>query len=332
MRVLVTGGAGFIGSHLCEALLARGDRVVCLDNFSTGKRENLSAHSGLGVVEGDVRDGTLVRRIMGTGVDLIFHYAATVGVRRTAEAARQTLQDAEAARVVADAALAAGKPKIVFASSSEVYGEPVEIPEVESGHTNAKIPYAVSKLYCEALFRAYWEETGLPAVSLRFFNVYGPRQESSDYGFVVGIFIRQVLQGAAPTVYGDGSQTRDFVYVSDNVAAALAAAETPQANGLVINVGTGRPTTLVHLAEDIIRLAGREGDLQPSFIPQPDRPDIRHRFPDVALLHRLLKVRAQVRLEEGLRRTIDWYRSWLAAPSPAAAAIQEGMRVGGPAR
>lgn len=308
-KFLVTGGAGFIGSHLCEFLVNRGDSVVCFDNLSTGRLENI-AHikDKVTFVKGDANNFSDLEEVFKNNkFDGVFHYAAVVGVKRTMENPLPVLEDVEGTRNVLKLALANGKPKVVFASSSEVYGEPVEIPEVESGHANPKIPYAVAKLYSEKLLEAYWQKYQLPTCSLRFFNVYGPRQESSDYGFVAGIFIKKVLKNESPVIFGDGTQTRDFVYIGDNIAASVAALESPATNGEVVNIGTGKPTTLVDLAEDVIAACGKEGKIKIEFAPKRD--DIRHRFPDVSKMIRLLSFRPRTSLREGLKKTIAWYES-----------------------
>lgn len=308
MRYLVTGGAGFVGSHLCTALLERGHEVACVDSFVTGRRENLPTSSRLHVVEGDANERSVLEPVFRSfHPDGVFHYAAVVGVRRTNENPDLVLHDVDGIRNVFDLALRYGKPKVVFASSSEVYGEPVEIPEVEDGHVNPKITYAVVKLLGEKMVEAYWAKHELPTCALRFFNVYGPKQESSDYGFVVGIFVKRALGGQPPIVFGDGTQTRDFVYIDDNIAASILAMESYATNGEVINIGTGKPTTIIDLAEAIIAAAGHAGTLEPTFAPA--RNDVCHRFPNVSKMRRLLGYRPKVSLTEGIGRTIAWYRN-----------------------
>lgn len=308
-RILVTGGAGFVGSHVCEHLTKRGDEVVCLDNLSTGRLENLDhIKDKVTFIKGNANNLKDLEPIFQKlKFDAIFHYAAVVGVKRVAEVPLDVLNDVEGTRNILELALRNGKPKVIFASSSEVYGEPVEIPEVENGHTNAKIPYAVSKLYSEKLLEAYWQMHQVPSCSLRFFNVYGPRQESSDYGFVVGIFIKKSLQNQAPIVFGDGTQTRDFVYIDDNVEAAVRAMESPYTNGEVINIGTGKPTTILDLAEEVITTLGKSETIKPEF--SPGRDDIRHRFPDISKMRRLLNFRPRYSLKEGIKKTIEWYQT-----------------------
>ncbi len=302
---LVTGGAGFIGSHVCEQLLSRGHKVVCLDNFSTGRKENLARNKNLTLVNADSNTSQLDEVFKKHQFDWVFHYAAVVGVKRTLENPLSVLDDVLGIRRLLELCRKHDVKKAMFASSSEVYGEPVEIPEVEDGHLNAKLPYSVTKLMGEKYFQSYYKEYGLKTCSLRFFNVYGPRQDSSDYGFVVGIFIGNVLKNKPPVIFGDGTQTRDFVYIDDNVEATILAMEKDSTNGEVINIGTGRPMTILDLSEHIIKLCNN--DLKPVF--RPKRDDVRHRFPDISKMIRLLGYRPRHSIEEGLQKTIDYYRS-----------------------
>lgn len=308
--VLVTGGAGFIGSHLCRRLLKDGHTVICFDNLSTGSLNNLKeVEDKLIFIEGDCNDmGQLESAFKAHPIDTVFHYAAVVGVKRTLEDPIAVLDDVQGIRNVLELSRLNHVKKVIFSSSSEVYGEPVEIPEVEDGHVNAKLPYAVVKLTGEKLMEAYHKMYGLNTTSLRFFNVYGPGQESSAYGFVVGIFIRQVLDGKPPTIFGDGTQTRDFVFIDDNIEAAIRTMESPDTAGEVINIGTGRPMTILDLAEDVIQLAGKEGAMKPHFMDDV-RNDIKHRFPDVGKMQRLLNFRPQYKLIDGLRKTFESYES-----------------------
>ncbi|MCX6789500.1 MAG: SDR family NAD(P)-dependent oxidoreductase [Candidatus Gribaldobacteria bacterium] len=305
--ILVTGGAGFVGSHLCERLVKDGYQVICFDNLSAGRLDNIkNFQSQLTFIQGDANNLADLEPIFRDNkLDAVFHYAAMVGVRRTAENPIEVLNDVKGVRNVFELALKYGQPKIVYASSSEVYGEPVEIPEKEDGHINPKIPYAVVKLYGEKMVEAYWQKYQLPSVALRFFNVYGPRQESSDYGFVMGIFIKRALAGEPPIIFGDGSQTRDFVYVDDNIEACILAWQSEKANGQTINIGTGKPTTILDLAEAVIEATGKTGQLAIEF--QSSRDDIKHRFPDVDKMQSLLNFHPKVSLKEGLQKTIKQF-------------------------
>ncbi len=309
---LVTGGAGFIGSHLCESLLNRGNKVICLDNLSSGKIDNISEiekNDNFIFIEGNVNNIKDVEPIFKTNnIDGVFHYAAVVGVKRTLEDPLSVLEDVNGIKNILELSLKNGKPKVVFSSSSEVYGEPKELPEKEDGAINPKLPYAAVKLIGENFFKAYWQKYNLKTCSLRFFNVYGPRQESSDYGFVVGIFIKQVLEGKSPAVFGDGSQTRDFVYIKDNIEASLRAMKSDRSNGQIINIGTGRPLTIYDLANMVINCSSKKGKLKPKLV-KIQRVDVKHRFPEVGKMIKLLSFHPLVPLENGLRETIDYYKN-----------------------
>ena len=253
-RILVTGGAGFIGSHICEKLLQENANVIILDNFSTGSWRNISELGGLRVVEGDINKKKIFRKLENERFDIAFHYAAVVGVQRTEENPCLVLDDVQGIRNIGKLALRGKIGKVIFASSSEVYGNTEKMPMDEKDGVVAWNPYSTIKLYGEHFFSSLWKHHKIPTVSLRFFNVYGPRQSGSAYGFVVSRFIEQVRSGETLTIHGDGSQTRDFVYVDDNVRAALAAIDKVEAWGQVINVGSGRETSVAALAELIVGL------------------------------------------------------------------------------
>jgi len=310
---LVTGGAGFIGSHLSERLISNGHRVVCFDNLSTGKLGNIyfmqDKNPDFIFVKGDANNFQDLETVFKNNrFDGIFHYAAVVGVKKTIENPESVLDDIQGIKNVLRLALENGKPKVIFASSSEVYGEPKELPECEDGCVNPKLPYAVVKLTGEKYLETYWQKYGLKTCSLRFFNVYGPRQENSDYGFVVGIFVKQVMNGKNPTVFGDGSQTRDFVYIKDNIEACIRAMESDEANGQIINIGTGRPLTIYDLANCIIACFGKQQNLKPEFV-NINREDVRHRFPEIRKMIKVLKYHPQFGISEGLREMALYYKS-----------------------
>ncbi|MBS3117910.1 NAD-dependent epimerase/dehydratase family protein [Candidatus Woesearchaeota archaeon] len=305
MKTLVTGGAGFVGSHLVDRLANEGHEVICFDNFITGRKENIK-NSKIKILQGDVNNKEDVRDLFKKHrFDNVFHYAALVGVKRTLETPLDVLGDVEGIKNILEAARKQDVKKVVFSSSSEVYGDPVEIPEKEDGHLNPKLPYAVVKLIGEKYLEAYHKKYGLNTTSLRFFNVYGPRQDSSDYGFVVGIFIKQALKNQPPTIYGDGTQTRDFVFIEDNINATLKTMTSRESNGQSINIGTGMPITIYNLAQKIIKLCGK--NIEPVFVNN-QREDVRHRFPEIKKMIDLLDYKPIFDLDRGLKKTIGWYK------------------------
>jgi nucleoside-diphosphate-sugar epimerase len=303
MTVLVTGGAGFIGSHLAETLLARGQRVRILDNLSTGQRRNLPA--GAEFVEGDLRDRAAVDRAV-AGVSAAFHLAALASVPRSIEKPEET----NAVNVEGTLALfvAAGKAKVrrvVFASSSSVYGETPTLPKHESMPPDPLSPYAVSKLAGEHYARMATAHFGVEVVSLRFFNVYGPRQDpNSPYAAVIPIFLDRLSKGQPLPVNGDGGQTRDFTFVSDVVEGVMLASEAKGAAGKVYNLAGGSPVSVLEMAKTLAKVAGVEARLEHR---PPRAGDIRHSYADATAAGRDFGLRARVGLEEGLRRTWAWY-------------------------
>lgn len=306
---LVTGGAGFIGSHLCERLLKEGHRVICIDNFSSAKKGNLeilTENPDFSFYHLNVNNHEEMNKIFNIKFDYVFHYAAIVGVKRTEEKPFEVFQDINGIKNILELSCKNKVTKVIFSSSSEVYGDPVELPESEEGPVNAKTPYSITKAIGEQMMQLYHKHHGLPTTSLRFFNVYGPMQESSDYGFVVGIFVKQALSGKPITIFGDGNNTRDFVYIDDNISAALATLENPATDGEIINVGTGKPTAIIDLADQIAKIVGCERKYE--FL-EPRKHDIKHRWPDVAKMKKLLNYRPNTSLEDGLRKTIEWYKN-----------------------
>jgi UDP-glucuronate decarboxylase len=311
--VLITGGAGFLGSHLSDALLGKGASVVCFDDLSTGNKKNIEhlfSNPNFTFVEGDANNKTDIEKVFSQNkINFVFHYAARVGVLRAVENPLDVLRDIDGIKYILELSLHNGVEKVMFSSSSEVYGEPIDLPESEDGRLNAKFPYATVKLIGEHYMRAFYETHGLPTCSLRFFNVYGPRQEASSYGFVTGIFIRQSLEKKPLTVFGDGSQTRDFVYVDDNIAASIAALKSDKTNGTVLNIGSGNATTVLDLAEKISVLGDEKTQI--SFCALRKGGEILHRCPDVTKMKKLIEYEPHYSLEEGLKKTFDWYKEVL---------------------
>jgi UDP-glucose 4-epimerase len=318
MRALITGGAGFIGSHLAEALLATGRDVVVLDDLSTGRVENLQAvqgHPRLTLTVGSVRDEALVQKLV-DAADVVYHLAAAVGVRLILERPVETIETNIVGTDVMLRAAAGRRIPVVIASTSEVYGKNDKVPLSEDDDrvlgptTKSRWSYACSKAIDEFLALAYHRERGLPVVVLRFFNTVGPRQ-TGRYGMVVPRFARQALDGEPITVYGDGRQSRCFTDVEDAVRATIALSTSPEAAGEVVNVGSSQEVAIGELAERVKHLAGSGSPI--GLVPydqayQPGFEDLRRRVPDISKAGRLVGYRPQIPLDETLRRVIDFLR------------------------
>ena len=305
MKVLVTGGAGFIGSNLVRALLARGDDVRVLDNFSTGNRANLAGlDRDVELVEGDLRSYERVHAAV-RGAEVVFHQGALPSVPRSVQdPLTTTAVNVEGTLNVLLAARDSGARRIVNASSSSVYGNGGELPRTESQLPDPISPYAVAKLAAERFCTSFSRVYAMEVVSLRYFNVFGPRQDPmSQYAAVVPRFVRAVATGEPVTVYGDGEQSRDFTFVDNAVSANLLAADAPGVEGAVLNVATGGSTTVNELAATIGRLLDRPVEKR----YEPERTaDVNASWADVGEARRLLGYETRVGLEEGLRRTAEF--------------------------
>jgi len=306
-HALVTGGAGFIGSHLVDALIGRGARVTVIDNLSTGRMENLQAAGpDLDFHEGDIRDGALLKNLM-PGVDVVFHQAAVVSVPLSVA---QPLSSAEVNEMgtltVLETARQAGCRRVVLASSSAVYGDDPQLPKREDMPLRPLSPYAVQKMVGEYYAGLYGTLYGLETACLRYFNVFGPRQDpSSPYSGVISIFMDRAATGQAPVIFGDGEQTRDFVYVQDVVAANLKAATEEAAAGRVFNIGTGRTITVNRLWQNVAELAGIA--LSPEYQAARDG-DILHSVAAIDAARQRLGFAPEVSFEDGIAGTYHWYR------------------------
>jgi UDP-glucose 4-epimerase len=302
-KVLVTGGAGFIGSNLVRGLLEHGDDVRVLDNFSTGNRRNLEGID-VEVVEGELRSYERVHNAV-RGVDIVFHLGALGSVPRSVQDPLTTSAvNVEGTLNVLLAARDEGVRRVVFASSSSVYGSSAQLPAQESSPVDPISPYGVAKLaaerYCVSFSRVYHS---FETVVLRYFNVFGPRQNpASQYAAAVPLFMTAVAEGRPVTIFGDGGQARDFTYVANVVAANLAAADAPDANGRIFNIAAGAPNSVNELVETIGRLLGKPVEKR----YEPPRPgDIRDSFADVAAARETLGWQPSVGFEDGLRRTAE---------------------------
>ncbi|PCR89170.1 NAD-dependent epimerase/dehydratase family protein [Natrinema ejinorense] len=294
--VLVTGGAGFIGSHLVDALVPQNE-VRVLDSFTTGDRTHLP--DDVTVIDGDVRDPIALQRAA-RGVDVVFHHAAVVSVSRSVDEPRQSNRtNLEASLLLLEQARQEDA-RVVVASSAAVYGHPEELPLTETAPTNPTTPYGVQKLATDQYARLYEDLYGLPTVTLRYFNVYGPRQQG-PYSGVISTFLEQARAGDPITVEGDGQQSRDFVHVSDVVRANMRAAAT-DAVGEAYNIGTGQRTSVLTLAETI---RSATGSSSPIVHREPRAGDIRHSGADTSKATRDLGFTARVGLESGIRSLVD---------------------------
>jgi UDP-glucose 4-epimerase len=307
MRILVTGGAGFIGSHLVEALVERGHSVRVLDNFSSGKRQNLAAVRGrIEIVRGDCAEPRVARHAV-RGVDVVYHEAAVPSVTLSVKDPETSFRaNAVATFQMLLAARDGGVRRFVYAGSSSVYGDRRGQPKRETDTPHPLSPYAVGKLTGEHLVRVFSELYRIEGLTLRYFNVFGPRQDpSSPYSGVISLFVTKLLAGLRPVIYGDGLQSRDFTYVGDVVAANLLALKAKGLRGQVMNVASGGRTTIRGLLRQVAReigcpaaarhAAGRAGD-------------IRHSRADIGLARRVLGFRPRVSVVAGLRETVAWYR------------------------
>jgi nucleoside-diphosphate-sugar epimerase len=308
MKYLVTGGAGFIGSHIAERLVEQGAEVCILDNFSTGKRENLENLQGHAVIlEGDLRDSVLVRQAV-EGVDVIFHEAAFVSVPQSMEQPQDCLDvNVTGTAQLFEAARRAGVRRVVFATSAAVYGDSTDMPLKEETTLRPLSPYAASKRVDEIYGQLYTTSFGLEVAALRYFNVYGPRQRpDSMYAAAVPILVRRLLDEKPITIFGDGEQTRDLINVRDVVQANLTAAGHPAAPGEIFNICTGVETRILDLVEILQDLFPAAA--QPVFA-EARAGDIYRSIGSPQKAADLLGFRAQVTLEEGLKEAVEWMRN-----------------------
>jgi UDP-glucose 4-epimerase len=306
--VLVTGGAGFIGSSLCRALVGRGDHVRVIDNFASGRRHNLAGIADrVDLHEADILDEKALRQAA-QGCEVVFHQAAIPSVPRSITAPVPTHETNTTGTLqVLEAARALGVRRVVYAGSSSAYGDTPVMPKVETMATMPLSPYAVSKLTGELYCQMYARTLGVETVVLRYFNVFGPRQDpTSQYAAVIPRFVAAALEGRSPQVYGDGTQSRDFCFIDNVVDANLRAADAPAASGGIFNVACGQAVDLNTVLKLVGELTGKP--VTPSY--QPGRAgDVKHSLADIGAARALLGYEPKVLFPEGLRRVVDWLRT-----------------------
>lgn len=308
-RVLVTGGAGFIGSNLADELIRQGAKVRLIDNFVTGYRENLDEISGdFDFVEGDLNEDDALKRAI-DGAEVVFHQAALPSVPRSVDDPRETHQACVNGTFnLLVKAKDSGVRRLVYAASSSAYGDQAVLPKVETMSPEPLSPYAAAKLTGEYYCRVFSKVYGLETLSLRYFNVFGPRQDpSSTYSGVISRFIDALMKGGTPVIYGDGEQTRDFTFVTNVVAANLRAAETSAGIGDVMNVANGEKVSLNQLLETLKTITGKT-EVVASYLPERTG-DVKHSQADNTRSVEWLNYEKLVGLEEGLRQTIEWWKT-----------------------
>lgn len=307
MKYLVTGGAGFIGSNLTDELLKRGHEVRILDNFATGSRENLTEFlDRIELIEGDLRNYHTVREAV-DGVDFVLHQGALPSVPRSVrDPISSNDVNITGTLNLLHAANDAKVKRLVMASSSSVYGDSPTLPKHEGMELKPLSPYAVSKLAGEKYFQVFANIYGLHTVALRYFNVFGPRQNpDSQYSAVIPKFIKAMMNDESPTIYGDGEQSRDFTYIQNTVEVNILATEADCPPGLVMNCAVHQRTTLNELVGKLNEILGK--NITPIY-SEPRAGDIKHSFADISRLEESLKYKPSVLFEEGLRRTVEWYK------------------------
>lgn len=304
MRYIITGGAGFIGSHLAEELVRRRKKVVVIDNLSTGNIKNLAAiRHKIEFIKGDILNLELLKKTI-EKEDIIFHQAALPSVARSLQDPLLSNRvNVEGTLNVLISARDNNAKRIVFASSSSVYGDSVKLPKTESMCQNPKSPYALTKLTAETYMGLFYKLYGLETVSLRYFNVFGPRQDpSSQYSAVIPKFISMIKEGKQPVIYGDGKQSRDFTYVANVVSANILASESKKASGEFMNVACGERFTLVKLIKELEKIIGKKVTINFS---DERKGDVKHSLADIRKAKELLGYEVKVKFSEGLRKTVN---------------------------
>ena len=312
MKILITGGAGFVGSHLCEKYTKNGDTVLCLDNFMNGSLTNIRQllnYRNFKLVNGDIRDFDLLEKIT-RDVDVIFHLAAQIHVDRSIVEPKMTYEvNVLGTQNILEVARMYDVEKLIYASTSEVYGSTLYAPMDENHPLNAPHPYGASKIAADRMCNAYIETYGMDVCIMRSFNLYGPKQKDSGYGGVISLFTKRVLNNMPPIIYGNGEQTRDYTYVDDIVRAYDMVLNYKKEIREPINFGTGKEIKIIDLANKIIELCGRRGNIKPVHV-EPRPGEVQRLIADISKAKEILGWEPNYTIEDGLKKFLDWYKSY----------------------
>ena len=311
MKILITGGAGFVGSHLCDKYTKEGHTVLCLDNFMSGDLNNIKPlliYRNFKLIKGDVRDLNLLEKIM-IDVDIVFHMAAQIHVDRSYIEPQLTYDvNVIGTQAVLEIARLHDVKRIIHASTSEVYGSAEYYPIDENHPLNAPHPYGASKIASDRMCYAYIRTYGMNIVIARLFNIFGPRQRDVGYGGVISIFTRRLLKNMPPIIYGDGSQTRDYIYIDDAVTAYDAILKHEEPINEPINFGSGREESIIDLANMLIDLCGKKGVIKPVHM-EPRIGEVRQLIANATKAQKLLNWESKYTLEKGLENFVQWYKT-----------------------
>jgi len=312
MKILITGGAGFIGSHLCDKYTAEGHTVLCLDNFMSGNLMNvrhLLDYRNFKLIKGDVRDLDLLEKVM-RDVDAVLHLAAQIHVDRSYIEPKLTYEvNVMGTQNILEVARLYDAKRVIYASTSEVYGSAQHVPIDEKHPLNAPHPYGASKIAADRMCHAYIQTYGMDIAILRLFNTFGPRQRDIGYGGVISIFTRRVLNNVSPIIYGDGLQTRDYTYIDDAVRAYDLALNHNEPITEPINFGSGREVSILDLANMIIEFCGKRGSMKPIHV-EPRIGEVKRLIADTTKAQKLLGWKSKYNFEDGLKEFVQWYKDY----------------------
>jgi len=312
MKLLITGGAGFIGSHLCDKYTKEGHNVLCLDNFMSGNLMNIKHLldcRNFKLIKGDIRDFNSLEKIM-RDVDVVFHLAAQIHVDRSYIEPQLTYEvNVIGTQNILEVARIYDAKRVIYASTSEVYGSAQHVPIDESHPLNAPHPYGASKIAADRMCYAYMQTYGMNISILRLFNIFGPRQRDIGYGGVISIFARRVLSNMSPIIFGDGLQTRDYTYIEDAIRAYDLLLKHDEPITEPINFGSGREVSILDLANMVIEFCGKEGNIKPIHV-EPRIGEVQRLIADVTKAQKILGWDSKYNFEEGLREFVQWYRNY----------------------